>query len=68
MAYVSPNFKTKKELKAAVADGKSVMVFEPGIGSVPQDGKVSLEGPHYPKPHTWYAEATMKNGKLVSVK
>ena len=68
MAYVSPNFKTKKELKMAVAEGKQVMVFEPGLGSVPQDGKVSLEGPHYPKPHTWYAEGVMKNGKLVGVK
>jgi hypothetical protein len=68
MAYVNPNYKTKKELKAALAAGVHVTVYEPGIGSVPRDGEVSLEGPHYPKPHTWYAEGIMKDGKLVKVR
>ena len=31
-------------------------------------GKVYLEGPHYPKPHSWYAEAWMEGGKVVKVK
>ena len=31
-------------------------------------GKVYLEGPHYPKPHSWYAEAWMESGKVVKVK
>lgn len=31
-------------------------------------GKVYLEGPHYPKPHTWYAEAELKDGIVISVK
>lgn len=68
MTYVDPNFKTKKDLKAAIVDGDSITVFQPGLGSVPHDGKVYLEGPHYPRPHTWYAVGTMKDGKLVSVK
>lgn len=71
MAYVNPNFTTKKQLKSALADPQAaanIMVFEPGIGHVPANGKVSLEGPHYPQPHTWYAEGTMKDGKLVKVK
>lgn len=68
MAYVSPNFKNKKQLKDALAAGKDVEVFQPGLGTVPQNGFVSLEGPHYPAPHTWYAEGTMANGRLVKVK
>lgn len=68
MAYVSPNFLTKKALKEALKDGKHVSVFQPGLGEIPTNGDVSLEGPHYPKPHTWYAEGTMKDGVLVKVK
>ena len=67
MAYVSPNFKTKKALKEAIADGKPVQVFQPGLGTVPEDGQIALEGPHYPQPHTWYATGTMKDGQLVKV-
>jgi hypothetical protein len=66
--YVSPDFKTKKALKEALAAGKDVDVYPPGLGRVPTDGNVALEGPHYPKPHTWYAEGKMVGGKLVSVK
>lgn len=69
MAYVIPNYKTKKELKEALKNGVNVRVFQPaGIGEIPQNGDVSLEGPHFPKPHTWYAEGTMENGKLVKVR
>jgi hypothetical protein len=68
MTYVDPNFKTKKDLKAAIAEGKEIVVYEPGLGTVPTDGVVYLEGPHEPQPHTWYAQGTMKDGKLVKVK
>lgn len=69
MAYVNPNFKTKKALQEALASGKGVIeVFQPGIGQVPHEGRVWLEGPHYPKPHTWCAEGTMMNGQLAEVK
>lgn len=67
MAYVSPNFKTKKALKEALAAGKAVEVFQPGLGTVPSDGRVTLEGPHYPAPHTWYATGVMQGGRLVKV-
>ena len=66
--YVSPNFKSKKALKEALTSGKSVSVYAPGIGDVPNNGTVYLEGPHYPEPHKWYAQGTMENGKLVKVK
>lgn len=68
MTYVRPNFKTKKALKDALAKGDPVQVFEPGVGTVPANGKVTLEGPHSPEPHKWYAEGEMKNGVLVKIK
>jgi hypothetical protein len=68
MTYVSPDFLTKKALKEALAAGKPIIVFQPGIGTVPDNGAVYLEGPHYPKPHKWYAQGTMEDGKLTKVK
>lgn len=67
MAYVNPNFKTKKALKEAITKGQYVEVYMPGLGSVPENGKVYIEGPHYPEPHRWYATGIMENGKLVKV-
>ena len=66
--YVDPNFKTKKALKEALAFGQPVTVFAPGLGNIPVNGTVYLEGPHYPEPHKWYATGTMENGKLTRVK
>jgi len=65
--YTGQNFKTKKALKEAVASGKQVDTFQPG-GMFPatRDGKISLEGPHYPAPHTWYASAVVKDGIIVA--
>lgn len=68
MAYTSTNFKTKKELKDALAAGKRVTIWSPSPFPVPQDGSVGLEGPHYPKPHKWYASATVKDGVVIKVK
>lgn len=65
--YVRPNFKTKKALKAAIARGDKIEVFAPGLGNIPENGKVSLEGPHSPEPHKWYATGTIQDGKLVKV-
>lgn len=67
MCYVYPNYKTKKALTTALAEGKEVAVYQPGLGNVPQDGRVTLEGPHFPEPHRWYATGTMQGGKLVKV-
>lgn len=69
MAYVDPNYKTKKALKEAVAAGEYVTIFQPGgLYPAPMDGETSVEGPHYPKAHTWYARVTVKNGQVVKVK
>lgn len=68
MTYASTDFKTKKALREAVARGDEVTVYEPGGGEPPTDGTVYLEGPHYPKPHAWYAAATLRRGKVVKVR
>jgi hypothetical protein len=66
--YVSPNFPTKTALKKAVAAGEEVTVFAPGLGTPKENGVETIEGPHYPKPHTWYAQVVVENGKVVKVK
>lgn len=70
MAYTDVNFKTKKGLKEAVATGKKVGCYNPGMGEDLSrfTGKVFLEGPHYPQPHSWYAQAELVNGVIVKVK
>lgn len=66
--YTTTNFKTKKALKEAVASGVQVTLFAPGLGEPKANGKEYVEGPHYPAPHTWYAEVEMKDGIVVKVK
>jgi hypothetical protein len=66
--YTVKNFPSKKALKEAVAKGEEVRIFAPGLGTPAENGRETLEGPHYPKPHRWYAEVEMKDGKVVKVK
>lgn len=65
--YISPNFRTKKEFLAALAAGKEISVFSPGPFDCPRSGSVGIEGPHYPRPHSWYASAVLADGRIVSV-
>lgn len=66
--YTRENFKTKKALKTAVANGEEVRLFAPGMGQPKSDGVEYIEGPHYPAAHTWYAQVTMRDGKVIKVK
>lgn len=68
--YTTTNFKTKKELKAAVTHGEQVTFYQPGMGHVPDkiDGTIYVEGPHYPEPHRWYAVCAVANGIITKVK
>jgi hypothetical protein len=70
MSYTVQNFKSKKELKAAVLAGENVRCYQPGLGPdlTKFTGTIYLEGPHYPKPHSWYAQAILKDGIVVKVK
>ena len=70
MAYTTRDFKTKKALREALAAGAIVTVFQPG-GIFPLDttgSRVFLEGPHYPAPHTWYAQGTVDAGSEYGVR
>jgi hypothetical protein len=67
--YTVRNFQTKKELREAVERFEQVQVYQPGgLFPTPTNGTVFLEGPHYPEPHRWYAEGTLKDGVLIKVK
>lgn len=66
--YCKENFKTKKALKEAVASCKEVRIYAPGLGTPKVNGTEFLEGPHYPEPHSWYAQVEMRNGLVVKVK
>ena len=69
MAYVNPDYKTKKEFLAAVKDGKVHITYNPsGMFESRQNGSDTIEGPHYPKPHKWYSEVTVKGGAVISAK
>lgn len=68
--YTDHNFKTKKALKEAVARGEMVTYYQPGPfgGNEIKDGTIYIEGPHFPEPHRWYAQCTVKDGHIVKVK
>lgn len=67
--YTTTNFKNKKALKEAIAAGKKIGVYQAGPfgGNEPKNGKVTLEGPHYPAAHSWYATATIVDGYITKV-
>lgn len=67
MAYVTGNPKTKKELRERIAAGRRVEVFSPGPFGCKQDGEETIEGPHYPEPHRWYARVKVEGGVIVKV-
>ena len=67
--YSVKNYKTKKELIADFKSGKRIEVYQPGgFFDGPRAGAVCIEGPHYPKPHRWYASATIQDGIVTAVK
>ncbi len=65
--YTVKNFKSKAELKRALATGDNIRCYSPGIFPCPDNGSISLEGPHYPKPHRWYATAVLVDGLVTKV-
>ena len=65
--YTDIDFPSAAALKRALKAGARITYYQPGLGSTPTDGTVYLEGPHYPRPHSWYAKATVQNGIIVKV-
>lgn len=66
--YANINFKSKKEFKEAVASGKKITLYAPGLGAPKRDGRETVCGPWYPQPHKWYAEVEMQDGIVIKVK
>ena len=66
--YTDTDYKSRKAVVADVAAGKKVYCYQPGpFGPAARDGSCGLEGPHYPKPHSWYASAVLKDGYIVEI-
>ncbi len=69
MAYVDPDYKSKKDFITAVKAGKKHYPYVPGgMFESLQNGTAAIEGPHYPKPHRWYSAVVVKDGVVVSAK
>lgn len=69
MAYVGPDYPTKKAFLEAVKAGLPLMTYNPsGMFPTVQNGRDTVEGPHYPKPHKWYSSVVVKDGIVVSAK
>lgn len=66
--YADRNFRTKKAFKEAVASGQEVRLFAPGLGAPNDNGTEFVEGPHYPAPHSWYAQVQVEDGVVTKVK
>lgn len=66
--YCRVNYKTKTALRKALQAGRTDLeIFAPGLGHPKRDGIETIEGPHYPEPHRWYARVEMRDGKIVRV-
>lgn len=48
---------------------KPVTLWSPGgLGTPNTNGVEFVEGPHFPAPHTWYAQVVVKDGIVIKVK
>jgi hypothetical protein len=71
-SYVYPNVKSKAELKRRIKEGEQFRVEDQSMfGNKDYSnytGKIlGACGPHYPKPHSWYANLEMVDGKITKV-
>jgi hypothetical protein len=64
--HVSPNVKTKKALKEAIARGDEVRIVAGPHEQGNFTGTAFLEGPW--DRHMWYGKAEVVDGKVVKVK
>jgi hypothetical protein len=69
MAYVDPDYPTKKAfIEAVKAKVQHKTYYPTGMFLTKQNGPDVVEGPHYPKPNWWYASVEVENGNVVSAK
>lgn len=67
MAYAVKNFPSKKALVEAFKAGEQIKIYSPGPFPVKQDGREVIEGPHYPKMHSFYVPVEVKGGVVVKI-
>ena len=82
MSYTTVNYPSKKALQTAFKSGTRNEIANSGLKRseytadndyhwtmFPQDkdGDIVIEGPHYPKAHTFYQKATIKDGIVVKL-
>ena len=65
--YAIKNYPTKKALKEDFKAGVKIYVYQPGPFAGKTDGPVCLEGPHYPKPHRWYAQVVIADSLVTRI-
>jgi len=69
MAYVNPDYTSKKSFIEAVRNGVGHRTYNPsGMFETVQWGNDVVEGPHCPKPHKWYASVKVEKGIVVSAR
>ncbi len=67
--YTVENYRSKAAIKRALAIGEKIATYQPGgMFEAKTDGVVSLEGPHFPEAHRWYAEATIADGIILTIR
>jgi hypothetical protein len=68
--YAIRNPHTKKEFKMQSLNGAvwDHLTPEGPYEELTNDGVVTVEGPHYPQPHRWYAQVTLTNGVITDIK
>ena len=67
MSYTTVNYPSKKALQTAFKSGTQISICHMFPFSQDKDGDIVIEGPHFPKPHTFYQKATIKDGIVVKL-
>ena len=67
--YTDHNYKSKKALREDFKEGKTITVHQPGgiWGPPKTTGTVTIEGPHYPQPHSWYCKVDIEDLKITKI-
>jgi hypothetical protein len=64
--YFTTNYPSKAAAKRALAAGEEVYVKRTSSFERLEAGEHSVEGPWYPKPHTFYGTVTIGDGGRVT--
>lgn len=65
--YTSKNYASKAAVKRDLAAGVRVTLTPNGLEQGVVNGTATVEGPWYPKPHSWYGRATVVDGVVVKI-